>query len=278
MPQFLSDPFFYVTLFLGLQFGSFATALAYRLPRDISIFKKARSACTSCGKNLGIADLVPFFSWVFLRGKCRQCKASIGWQYPAIEFSTLLLAVSFYAAMGWGWHMLFLMPLAAVIVAIIAIDFEHKIIPDGLNLTLALLAVAAITGKATVGGKFEWDYFVLIMETDGQRAALGAVIYGGGSWLLRAIAAAILKREPMGLGDIKFFAAAGLWWGTHPDTISAVLILSGLIGTILSILWKKIKKEDEFPFGPSLVLTFLVILLVHPPAFLDWSETPLCAI
>ena len=137
-----------LTVFLGLVFGSFATALAYRLPRGLSILKKSRSACPSCDRKLGVLDLVPVFSWLFLRGKCRSCKAAIGWQYPAIELVTLALCLVFYWRFGLGLQTLCFFALAPVVVSIVAIDFAHKIIPDGLNLAVAALALAGLAGNA----------------------------------------------------------------------------------------------------------------------------------
>jgi leader peptidase (prepilin peptidase)/N-methyltransferase len=73
-----------VVIFTGLVLGSFATALAYRLPRELSMVTRVHSQCPSCAHNLGVPDLVPLFSWVFLRGRCRYCQAPIGLQYPLI--------------------------------------------------------------------------------------------------------------------------------------------------------------------------------------------------
>src|SRR5687767_8802727 len=79
---------------LGLIFGSFVTALSYRLPRGISI-AKGRSACPACGTALTARDLIPVFSWIKQRGQCRTCGTKISWRYPAIE---ILMAVLFVTA------------------------------------------------------------------------------------------------------------------------------------------------------------------------------------
>lgn len=71
---------------LGACLGSFMTALAYRLPRGLD-WVSDRSRCTSCGHALGMPDLVPIFSWVFLRGRCRHCGADVSARYPAIELA-----------------------------------------------------------------------------------------------------------------------------------------------------------------------------------------------
>jgi len=74
---------------MGGILGSFGTMLAYRLPRRLSLIKP-RSHCPSCGATLGVIDLVPLFSWMYLKGRCRRCRAEIGKAYFAIELITAL--------------------------------------------------------------------------------------------------------------------------------------------------------------------------------------------
>ncbi|MBI1216194.1 MAG: prepilin peptidase, partial [Alphaproteobacteria bacterium] len=133
-----------LTVFLGLCFGSFATALAYRLPRGISMVKRVRSACPSCGHPLGVPDLVPVFSWLFLRGRCRHCRAPIGWRYPLIELATLFLCLVFLHRFGFSPPLLAVFVLAPLVVSIMDIDIHHKIIPDALNISIAGAGAAAL--------------------------------------------------------------------------------------------------------------------------------------
>lgn len=253
-----------VTVFLGLCLGSFATALAYRLPRDISIVGRSRSHCVSCDRALGFPDLVPVFSWVLLKGKCRACRASIGWQYPAIEVATLALCLVFYKIFGFSPVTLAMFALAPVLVSIIDIDFRHKIIPDGLNMSVFLIGVAAFLASAFQEG-LSPDMILRQMGT----ALLGVFMYGGGSLLLRQGCMKMMKREPMGLGDVKFFAAAGFWLGTGIEAFSWFMLLAGGLGVVLALVWKKIAKEAEFPFGPCLVLAFIAVLLLSGPGFIN---------
>ncbi|MBU6234619.1 MAG: A24 family peptidase [Alphaproteobacteria bacterium] len=80
------NPAFRAGLFfvLGTCLGSFVTALQYRLPRNLN-WTTDRSRCTSCKHTLGAPDLVPVFSWLFLKGRCRHCGTRIHWRYPVIE-------------------------------------------------------------------------------------------------------------------------------------------------------------------------------------------------
>ncbi len=250
-------------IFLGLVLGSFATALAYRLPRDLSMVTKVHSQCTSCGHNLGIPDLIPLFSWIFLKGKCRHCQAAIGTQYPLIELATLALCLLFYFVYGLKPQTAAIFILAPVLVSIIDIDLRYKIIPDSLNLAIFLTGVIALVINAAMAarpGSFLMEH--------GAPALGGTLCYGLGSLLLRQTAGAIMKREAMGLGDIKFFAAAGFWLGLNADAASVLMVVSGLSGIVLALSWKKRTGEAEVPFGPSLIIAFIAVLWFFPPEFM----------
>lgn len=243
-----------LTAFLGLCLGSFATALVHRLPRGISMVKKAHSACPACGHDLSARDLVPLFSWLALRGKCRHCGAKIGARYPLTELATLGLCLGFYAAYGFTAQAFALFALAPVLAAIVAIDLGHKIIPDALNLAvLALGAAAFALGDPGAAGL--------------EAALAGACLYGGASWLLRFAFLKIKQREALGLGDVKFFFAAGFWLGTDLMTAALFMLLSGGLGVALALAWKKIAKEEEFPFGPALVIAFAALVFYSRPFF-----------
>lgn len=250
-------------VFLGLVLGSFATALSWRLPRGESIVTKVHSGCPSCGHNLGARDLVPVFSWLCLRGKCRYCKAAIGIRYPLIELATLALCLLFYAVYGLSLESAMIFLLAPLLVAIIDIDIHHKIIPDTLNLSVFMTGVVALLVNA-----FVYADPPIFLSEQGMTAALGCVMYGAGSWLLRAGMHRALGREPMGLGDVKFFAAIGPWLGTNPEAVCAVMLISGTAGTVMALAWQKLRGEAEFPFGPAIVVAFIGALCLYPPAFI----------
>ena len=253
-----------ITVFLGLALGSFATALSYRLPHDLSIVTMKRSHCPSCHQVLGIVDLIPLFSWIFLGRKCRHCQAPIGWRYPLIELATLSVCLLFYSFYGIKIETLLIFALAPVIISIIDIDLHYKIIPDSLNFSIFLTGAAILCLNAVLND----NSFNFFMEK-GKEALGGAVLYGLGAFLLRQCVMMIMKREPMGLGDVKFFAAAGFWMGLEANAAALFMIVSGLSGTFLSPIWKKHTGESDFPFGPSLVIAFITVLWFFPPAFIN---------
>lgn len=261
----LPDGFYLIaTIFLGLVLGSFATALAYRIPRDISIMKKARSACTSCGRKLTALDLVPLFSWIALRGRCRGCGAKIGWQYPLIELGTLALCLAFYFRFGFQVpQIFFFFALAPLVAAIVAIDFEFKIIPDSLNLAIFATGVAMLATNA-----FQSPDAANFIASKGGEGLVAAILYVAVSLGLRWGIMIWRKKDALGWGDVKFFAVAGFWLGLNADSAAYLMLVAGVIGIFLAFLWQKIKKEAEFPFGPAILLAFVAMLLWQGPVFL----------
>lgn len=248
--------------FLGLALGSFATALSWRLPREVSILTEARSRCPACGHVLGVADLVPILSWIFLRGKCRHCQARIGWRYPMIEAATLILCLVFYSVYGLKPETIFIFALAPVMISMIDIDLHHKIIPDSLNAAVLLTGVSSLLTNAFL----DVDPASFLLDK-GAVAAGGAVLYGLGALLLRQAVQLIVKREAMGMGDIKFFTAAGFWLGMNADAAALLMVVAGISGVAISVIWKKCFKDPESPFGPALVIAFVAVLCLHIPAF-----------
>jgi len=248
--------FFYLTtVLLGLCLGSFATALAWRLPRGVPLARKTRSGCPACGHDLGPRDLVPLFSWMMLGGRCRYCRAPVGWRYPLIELSTLALCLAFHLVFGFSAVTFCAFAIAPALVAMVDIDFRHKILPDVLNITVAAAGFAAI-GVASLDA---FDAPAHLLEMLG-RAAGAALLYGAGAWALRFLFLKVTGKEALGLGDVKFFAAAGIWLGLSPDSLAFFLLLAGLFGVVIALAWKKITREAEFPFGPALIAAFLAVL------------------
>lgn len=244
-----------LTVVLGLCLGSFATALVYRLPRGISMIEKERSSCPQCGRTLGVMDLVPVLSYIFLRGKCRSCKKPIGWRYITIELCTLLSCLAAFFHFGFSLPLIAVYFLLGVCIAIIFIDLEHMIIPDALNLSVAGLFILALILSA-LSGQIDFNQAQDIVT----RALGGALLYGGLSLALRFGGEKIFKKESLGLGDVKFFAATGLWLGTGMIVLAWFMILAGGAGVILALFMRKWRADVQFPFGPALVLAFLALI------------------
>lgn len=248
-------PFFFELVsvgILGLILGSFATALISRIPEGKSVFtSSSRSACTSCGCKLKARDLIPLFSWLFQRGKCRYCNARVSVSYPLVEAATSALCVGAFL-LNKGDMMVYVPLIAAspILVALLVIDLKHKILPNILVLILMALGLLRLAA--------------LIMTHDTITEALlmrylgGAALYGVFAYALGWITSKVLNKPALGMGDVKFFAAAGLWLGI--SQLATFCILSGVLGVVLGLFWQKIKKETVFPFGPALILAFITLL------------------
>lgn len=253
----------FVTIPLGLCLGSFATAMISRIPEGkswvASSSKVERSACLHCGQTLSALDLVPLFSWLFLRGKCRHCGHAIGWRYPVIECATMLLCLAVYGAWGFSAAGIVLMLAAPFVMAMLVIDLEHLILPDQLQVIMAALGAIFILFQDetsfSLGNTLEMYGYAF-----GAAALYFLLAYGlakGGVFFL--------KREALGMGDVKFFAVAGLWLGF--TALPAFLLLAGAGGVLLGLIWQFVVKQKLFPFGPALLLAFLLLLLTRGPLF-----------
>lgn len=226
---------------LGAALGSFLNVCIYRIPEEESVVFPP-SHCLGCGNRLLARDLIPIFSFVFLRGRCRHCQARISWQYPLVELATGLLFVLVWLSTGYSWATLAGWVFVAVLLTVTVIDLRHMIIPD------QILLAGILMGLPFLFLNSRWDMLW------GIAAGLAA-----GAFML---AIAVVSRGGMGGGDIKLAAFMGLFLG--PQMVGLALFLAflvgGLIGIGLLVTGKKGRK-DAVPFGPYLALGGVLALL-----------------
>jgi len=264
--------YFYLFIF-GLAFGSFLNVVSLRYKPEQKLFSLkiigGRSHCLACRKQLVWYELVPIFSFLFQKGKCRHCGHRISLQYPLVEFlaAVIFIAVPFLLSAGqWSmvsgqwlriiiWIAIFLLFLLLAI-----IDFRHYIIPDEINILLAVLGIMMIVSP--VGSQ--------MLKVNDQMSFIGyySMLFGsfGNIWV-NHIGGAILpmvffgliiilsRGRGMGVGDFKLAGALGLIFG-WPD-ILLVLALSFIVGAFVSVflmIRKKKNIKDAVPFGPFLVI------------------------
>ena len=247
---------------LGLALGSFASVLAYRGARGLSWFScklaggemmsAARSACPRCKTRLRAADLVPLFSWLFLRGRCRYCRDPVPVLYPLLEVGSLCACVLAYAVMGPLPVTFVVIASVPFLLALLAVDIAHMILPNSLILVLAGLGVAKAGLMVLDAGGVQAVYMAV-----GYGAA--GLLYGAFAWSLGRFMAFALGKEALGMGDVKFFAVAGLWLGIA--ALPAFCILSGIAGIIFALLWRFKTKQPVFPFGPALIVSFYIMVV-----------------
>lgn len=240
---------------LGLCLGSFATAMIARIPQGRSWIaaraKPERSACPQCGHRLSALDLVPLLSWLLLRGRCRYCGKTIGWRYPATECLALLMCVAVYGAWGFSAPGIVLLLAVPFLLGMLVIDLDHMILPDQLQVILFVLGLVFVFFSGPAVSVY-------------PPALLAALIYFALAYALARGGALILKRDALGMGDVKFFAVAGLWLGGW--SLPAFMMLAGAGGILLGLGWKFFVKTPRFPFGPALIFAFFVLLLLRAPA------------
>ncbi len=242
LSPFLTAYILTLTALLGLIFGSFCNAWAWRIAHGESI-AHGRSHCADCGHTLAARDLIPLVSWLALRGRCRYCGRPISPRYPLVELVSCLYYVSVVLCFDVTLDALRLLILGSLLLTASLVDLDTMELPDGLLLAAALAALLRLPGG--------W-----------KDALLGAVAVAGPLLLLVLLADKRMGRETMGGGDIKLVAVLGLHFG--PARTLLLLILACVLGLLLGLAMKR-AKDDPFPFGPALSLAAWLTALVGGP-------------
>ena len=229
--------------------GSFLANLALRTSIGKSVMS-GRSRCRPCETTLGVVDLIPLFSWFYLRGLCRYCGENISPFYIVMEWATLLIFIwSFLVLpsnMLWagcllGWALLTLS----------AIDLRSYRLPDFLTLPLIVMGVvfnSIVTPEHSI-------HFVI-------GAIAGYILFVLVAFLYRKFRG----REGLGLGDAKLLAAAGAWVGWQG--LPAVIMIAAILGISLVLIWRLKSKQNlsttKIPFGPFLSTGLWITWLYGP--------------
>lgn len=229
----------YLLIFLyGITLGSFYNVVGLRVPLKKSIVKP-RSHCSYCGHTLSMLEIIPVLSYMFVRGKCRCCKASISPLYPIFELLTGILFVLCPVILGWEAELFVAWTVISLMMIITVSDIQYMIIPDKVLLFFgSLLLVERIFIQLDPW----WD------------SLLGAVV---GFVLLYVIS--VVSKGAMGGGDIKLFAVIGLVLGA--ELVLLTFFLSTLFGTaggLIGMFTGKVKKNKPIPFGPFIVIGTLI--------------------
>jgi leader peptidase (prepilin peptidase)/N-methyltransferase len=210
-----------------------------------------RSACPHCGHAITAMENIPLLSWLWLKGRCRECQAPISARYPLVELLTALLSLVVATTFPPGWALLAALLLTWVLVALTFIDLDKMLLPD--QLTLPLLW----------GG--------LLFNLAGGFAPLADAVIGTMAgylvlWSLYWAFKLLTGKEGMGYGDFKLLAALGAWLGWQ--ALPIVLLLSSLVGAFIGIgliLLRNHHQNKPIPFGPYLAIAGWIALL--------WGDT-----
>ena len=259
-----------ICVVLGLLVGSFLNVVIHRLPivlardwkqqareilelpaddvpgNDFNLVRP-RSRCPACEAPIRAWQNVPVLSYLFLRGRCANCKTRISPRYPLIEIATGLLTGFIAWKFGVSWAAAGGVLFAWGLVALTMIDYDHQLLPDDITLGLLWLGLLFSLG----------DVFV-----SPQDAIIGAIAGYGSLWLVFQTFRLLTGKEGMGYGDFKLFAALGAWLGWQ--LLPLVILLASATGAVLGGLAIAISGRDRaqpIPFGPFLAIAGLIAFL-----------------
>ena len=227
---------------IGTIFGSFYNVVGYRVPKGESLLYPS-SHCTKCNHKLKPLELIPILSFLLLGGKCSKCKQKISWFYPIFEFLSGMLFMLSFIMFGLTFNCLLSILFVSMLLIIIVSDYQTMIIPDEV---LIVFSVLILTVKYIIGS----FNLVGISLLNG----LGSFVF---MFLLKLLGDFIFKKESMGGGDIKLLGVYGIVLGFPLSIVS--VFLAAIIGLPISLIFLKVKKSHEIPFGPFLAVSALIL-------------------
>lgn len=229
----------------GLLIGSFLNVCIYRIPREESIVFPS-SHCPNCGANLKWYDLLPVFSFIVQRGKCRYCGEKVSPQYPIIELLNSIIYLIIYIKFGFALEFFFYAIIFSLLIVITIIDLQHMIIPD--------ILVVLILGITII---YKILSYILYSKSPELLYSIGGLVLSGTLFILIII----VSKGGMGGGDVTLIGVLGFILGIKK--IFLTIFLSFLLGAIISVflLIMKIKgRKDPIPFGPFIILGFFIVV------------------
>lgn len=269
-----SPSFFYTLVFVfSLMVGSFLNVVIYRFPKMLEkewyndcreflgdevknipkrkfpelTLAKPDSSCPNCNHKIRFYENIPVISWLWLRGKCSNCKINISSRYPIIELATALLSVAVSYHFGPTWTSFWVILLTWYLICLTMIDFDHMLLPDQLVYPMLWLGLLV-----NIDGTF-------ISLSD---AVIGAVAGYMSLFSVFWVFKLLTGKEGMGHGDFKLVAMFGAWFGWQllPLHILMASVVAAVIGLSL-IAFKQHSREKPIPFGPYLAVAGWITLL-----------------
>ena len=237
----------------GAVIGSFLNVVAWRLPRGESLVAPG-SRCPACEKPVAPYDNLPVVSWLLLRGRCRHCAAPISPRYPTVELLTLAAFGAVVAVRGFDRSLILELPFVAGLIALAAIDFEHRLLPNRIVYPMAVYAVLA----------------TLLVDTDDIAEHL---IAGAGAFIF-LFAPVLAYPRGMGMGDVKLAGTMGLYLGLSIVPAMLVAFVSGtIVGLAIIAREGAAARKKAVPFGVFLAVGGIVAILAGPELielYQDW--------
>lgn len=254
---------YFIISFLGLCIGSFLNVCIYRLPRNESLIKR-NSHCTTCGAKIRFYDLVPVFSWLFLKGKCRSCGEKISGRYPLVEslnWIAYLLVLTFINVQYDTVHAIAVALFFSVLIVIAFIDYDTmEIYPTQLLLIVILAVVSALFSDSL---------------SIPQRI-IGALCISAPFFIIGEVSAVFIKKKTgekfrgIELGDTLLMLCSGALIGIKCIIVSAII---GLISAaVIGCINKARGKDSKFAFAPYLAFG-LIAGTLFGNQICDWYLT-----
>ncbi|GAA6204085.1 A24 family peptidase [Thalassotalea sp. SU-HH00458] len=267
---------FYITVVIvGLTIGSFLNVVIFRFPKMLEqgwykecrefladelkdttekakktesiTLSKPNSTCLHCNHEIRYYENIPIISWLFLKGKCSQCKTAISIRYPIIEAATAGLSVVVALQYGVTPITFYVLILTWGLICLTMIDFDHMLLPDQFTYPLLWLG--------------------LLININGTIVPLDQAVIGAVAgymslfsvfWLFKLITG----KEGMGHGDFKLLAVFGAWMGWQ--LLPLLILMASAVGAIIGIslmIFKNHAREQAIPFGPYLAIAGWICLL-----------------
>ena len=224
--------------------GSFYNVLGLRVVNKESIIKP-RSHCDKCGHVLAWYEMIPILSFLFLKGRCRNCKTKLSWLYLFSEFFCgLLFAISFYS-FGFTPNLIISLTLSSLLIIVTVCDLTYMIIPDRfIVISSVIILIVKLVG-------FGIKAFLTSL--------LGGLLAFGIMFLIMKFGEYIFKKETLGGADVKLMFTVGLC--VEPFLSLVVIVIASVIALPISILILVRDKEHAIPFGPFILIGLLIVFL-----------------
>lgn len=227
-------------IIIGLCIGSFLNVCIYRIPNEQSIAFPG-SHCFKCGYELKWIDLIPVFSYIFLKGKCRKCGDKISVQYPLIELVNGIIYLLLYIKFGYSIEALKFMIFSSIMIVISMIDFKTMYVYLSTIIFTFIVGVTFFIVDWVAKGSFPLDNIIGL--------AIGMIVIG----------LIVVLTGGMGEGDIEIALVAGLFLGIKGTIfmLFTSFMIGGIVAMIL-LLTKRKKGKSEIAFGPYLGIAAII--------------------
>lgn len=234
-------------ILFGLVVGSFLNVCIYRMPQKMSI-SKGRSMCTNCSTTIKPYDLIPVLSYIFLGGKCRNCKTKISVRYPFVELINAFLWFATVVYFGFTLKSVIYCILFSILLTLSMIDFDIQEIPNRFQFIILGLGIISLFIEGFPN--LLWDRIIAMLIISVPMAILTILINGFGG------------------GDIKLMFVAGFLIGTK--SIVLTMLIGAILASIYGIIYLIVKKEKkQIPYGPFLSIG-MVISIFFANDIVNW--------